>query len=356
VVLRRPPKTIADSGTPSGSLYSGATISHCSIGVQNREFGCAAGRPESGVQSLPLPVDQVLRDLIGHAFPPNTAVVRQSHVGEDRVALGDAAHRVGVGGPPGSGCDAEQAGLGVDHPGLAFVVEGDPGNVVPDHFGLPAFDGGFDHREVGLAAGRREGRTDVVGLALGVGDLQDQHVLRKPALVVRDGRGDAQGVALLAEQGISAVSRSEGPDRAVLGELHNVLVRVARPGDVVLPLVQRRAHGMEGFHEEGVLFLHRAQNVLPDGRHDAHRAHDVGGVRQFDAELRILGTQVAHDERDHVQRASTHATPVLLGQGRLHLLRIHPVVGGPGALSRAGADERALLHAGDVLRIGERGE
>ena len=51
VVLRRPPKMIADSGTPSGSWYSGASMSTWSMGVQNREFGCAAGRPESGVQS-----------------------------------------------------------------------------------------------------------------------------------------------------------------------------------------------------------------------------------------------------------------------------------------------------------------
>jgi len=34
VVLRRPPKRIAEIGTPSGSLYSGARIGHWSIGVQ----------------------------------------------------------------------------------------------------------------------------------------------------------------------------------------------------------------------------------------------------------------------------------------------------------------------------------
>ena len=53
VVLRRPPKTMASSGTPLGSSYSGASISTCLIGVQNRELGCAAGRPEAGVQSWP---------------------------------------------------------------------------------------------------------------------------------------------------------------------------------------------------------------------------------------------------------------------------------------------------------------
>src|SRR3954447_23587100 len=56
VVLRRPPKRIAEIGTPLGSSHSGARIGHWLIGVQYREFGWAAGSPASpllGVQSLP---------------------------------------------------------------------------------------------------------------------------------------------------------------------------------------------------------------------------------------------------------------------------------------------------------------
>ena len=53
MVLRRPPKRIAEIGTPFGSSHSGARIGHCDIGVQYREFGCAAGSSDSGVQSLP---------------------------------------------------------------------------------------------------------------------------------------------------------------------------------------------------------------------------------------------------------------------------------------------------------------
>src|SRR6266702_977706 len=51
VVALRPPKKIAEIGTPAGSLYSGAMIGHCAIGVQYREFGCAAGSSADGVQS-----------------------------------------------------------------------------------------------------------------------------------------------------------------------------------------------------------------------------------------------------------------------------------------------------------------
>ena len=54
VVLRRPPNRIAEIGTPWGSSHSGASEGHCDIGVQYREFGCAAGDPDSGVQSWPL--------------------------------------------------------------------------------------------------------------------------------------------------------------------------------------------------------------------------------------------------------------------------------------------------------------
>nr|CRL82891.1 hypothetical protein CPGR_06121 [Mycolicibacter nonchromogenicus] len=53
MVLRRAPNRIAEIGTPCGSSHSGARMGHCDIGVQYREFGWAAGVPDSGVQSLP---------------------------------------------------------------------------------------------------------------------------------------------------------------------------------------------------------------------------------------------------------------------------------------------------------------
>src|SRR6266487_4345806 len=53
VLGRRPPKRIADSGTPAGFCQSGSITGHCDAGAVNREFGCAPLRPESGVQSLP---------------------------------------------------------------------------------------------------------------------------------------------------------------------------------------------------------------------------------------------------------------------------------------------------------------
>ena len=90
------------------------------------------------------------------------------------------------------------------------------------------------HRQVGLAGGRREGAGDVLDLALGRGQLEDQHVLGEPALVAGHRRGDPQREALLAEQGVAAVARAEGPDLARLRVVDDVLVvRVAGPGHVL---------------------------------------------------------------------------------------------------------------------------
>ncbi len=50
---RRPPKRIAEIGTPLGSSHSGAMIGHCPAGTVKRALGWAAGVPDSGVQSLP---------------------------------------------------------------------------------------------------------------------------------------------------------------------------------------------------------------------------------------------------------------------------------------------------------------
>ena len=198
-----------------------------------RAFGCAAGSSTSGVHSLPLPVDRVLRRLAGHPLPPDVAVVGLGAVGEDRVAL-DRVHRVRVGLVAGVRRDAEEAGLGVDGVEAAVVAELHPGDVVADRLHLPARQGRDQHRQVGLAAGRREGAGDVLDLALGRGQLEDQHVLGHPALVARHRRGDPQREALLAEQRVAAVAGAVGPDLARLGVVDDVLVvGVAGPRNVL---------------------------------------------------------------------------------------------------------------------------
>ena len=53
VPARRPPNRNAEIGTPFTSSHSGAITGHWAAGAQKREFGCAAGVSDSGVQSLP---------------------------------------------------------------------------------------------------------------------------------------------------------------------------------------------------------------------------------------------------------------------------------------------------------------
>src|SRR5712671_109603 len=50
IPARLPPKRIASIGTPFGSSHSGAITGHCDAATVKRALGCAALRPESGVQ------------------------------------------------------------------------------------------------------------------------------------------------------------------------------------------------------------------------------------------------------------------------------------------------------------------
>src|SRR5688572_18039882 len=44
----------APIGTPSGFSQPGSIEGHCEAGAVNRALGCAAGRPQPGVQSWPV--------------------------------------------------------------------------------------------------------------------------------------------------------------------------------------------------------------------------------------------------------------------------------------------------------------
>ena len=75
LVARRPPKRMAEIGTPFGSSHSGAIDGHCDAGAVKRALGCAAGVPDSGVQSLPFQSMRCAGRLVGHVLPPHVAVV-----------------------------------------------------------------------------------------------------------------------------------------------------------------------------------------------------------------------------------------------------------------------------------------
>ncbi len=301
-----------------------------------------------------LPVGEVLRVAL-HLFPPHVAVVGESDVGEQRVALRDGAHRVRVGLPVGARRDAEEPGLRVHRVEPAVFPEAHPCDVVTEGLDPPARDGRLQHRQVGLAAGRGERGRDVVDLLLGRDQFEDQHVLGQPALVAGHRRGDPQRVALLAQQRVAAVAGAEAPDHPLLWEVGDVLDVVARPRHVLLPRLQRGTHRVQRGYELTV-GVQPLQHLRAHPGHDVHRHHDVFGVGDLHAQPRRVGVQRSHAERDHVHRATTHAAPVELRHDRLHLVGVHPVVGDPGVLLLDRADEGPLLDTRHVRGVRSRVE
>src|ERR1035437_5089584 len=53
VLGRRPPKRMAESGTPSGFCQAGSSTGHCDAGAVKRLLACAPFLPLVGVQALP---------------------------------------------------------------------------------------------------------------------------------------------------------------------------------------------------------------------------------------------------------------------------------------------------------------
>ena len=199
----------------------------------------------SGVQGLPSQSVRCGGRLVGQALPPDVAVGAQRDVREDRVAP-QRLDRGDVGRLARAGRDAEEAGLGVDRPQAAVVAGAQPRDVVAERLDAPAGDRRAQHREVRLAARRRERRGDVVRLARRVDHADEQHVLGEPALVAADHRRDAQREALLREDRVAAVARAERPHLERVGEVHDVLLVVAGPRDVLLARSQRGADRVDG--------------------------------------------------------------------------------------------------------------
>ena len=159
----------------------------------------------------------------------------------------------------------------------------------------------------------------------------------QPSLLPEPAR-QAQRHALLAEQRVAAVSRSDRPDGVVFGEVHDE----AALGVEVAERVQAV--------REVVRIAQMVERDLADARHDAHAQDDVLAVGDLDADLRELRARRPHQERDDVERASLHGAREERRQLRARVARCHPVVVRSRVLLRARADEREMFGAGDVVR------
>ena len=305
-----------------------------------REFGCAAG-PLGRIVGLATPVGDGHLAVV-EAFPPRLVVGGHADVGEDGVAL-DRGQRIRIGLGRSARRDAEETGFRIDRVQAAIGTRAHPADVVADRPHLPAVaDIAFrrdQHRQVGLAAGARERRGDVMRFALRILEAEDQHVLGQPAFAARLVRGDAQRVALLAEQRVAAVAGAKRLDRQFFREMHDVAaVRI------------EFADRVQAAHERTFALDPRQRRGAHAG-HDPHVGDDVRRIGDLDAATRQRRIDRAHAVRDHVHRAAAHAA----GEQLVHLLmavgRRHPVVVGAGIVLVAGADEGEVLDAGDIVGV-----
>src|SRR4029077_11460885 len=157
------------------------------------------------------PVDQFGGLFGSHLLPPYVAVRSHCAIREDGILRG-GEHGIPVRFHARSGSDAKESVLRVDGIEAAVGAELHPSYVVSYGLHFPPRYGRDHHGEVGLAAGRGERASEILGLAGGVGHLEDEHVFRHPAFITGLHRSDAQRVTLLAEQRIATVAGAVGPD------------------------------------------------------------------------------------------------------------------------------------------------
>ena len=117
------------------------------------------------------------------------------------------------------------------------------------------------------------------------------------------------------------------------------------------PVGQRRADRVQAGHELPVLAEHVERGLAHAG-HDPHRDRDVGRVGELDADVALVGAQRAHAERDDVHRAALHRPAEQVGSSSSRISAgVAPVVRRAGVVLVLGADERAVLDAGDVAGV-----
>ena len=177
-------------------------------------------------------------------------------------------------------------------------------------------------------------------------------MLGQPALVAGLDGSDAERVALLAEQRVAAIARAVGPDLARLGEVRDVFGLVAGPRHVGLGLRrQRRADRVHAAHEI-LAVAERLPHFVADPGHDVHVGDGVGRVGHHHADAGDGRADRPHRIGHHIHGAAGHGAVIELGQRRLHLGGVEPVVGRPGVVLALRADIGLVLDARDIERVG----
>ncbi len=144
-------------------------------------------------------------------------------------------------------------------------------------------------------------------------------MLRQPAFVAGEGRGNAQCKALLAQQRIAAVAGVDREDQP--------LFLVGEVADIALLGIQLGS-GVQAGHKRA-LSAQGLQRDLAHAGHDPHRERDIGTVGDLHTHLGERGARRSHDVGHDIHRPPLHRALENTIQKLLGLVGSHPVVGWP---------------------------
>ncbi len=260
------------------------------------------GKPGIGMSSrfsavrspvVALPVNQMIRCVLVNSFPPDVSVIRQCNVGINGV-LCCTVHGIGVGFVGGSRCHSKEPCFRIDGIQASVFSEFHPGNVVSDGFHFPARNGRNQHGQIGFPAGTWECSGYILYFAFRVGKLQNQHMLRQPAFISSLNGSNAEGETFFAQQCISAIAGTIGPDCPFFRELADIffLHGGTGPGGILFPFLQRSAYGMQAGNKFTV--SQDIQYFLSNTGHNAHVYNNVCAVGQFYTDFGGRGANRSH--------------------------------------------------------------
>ncbi len=307
-----------------------------------------------------------LWEVFATVAPPDAftaALVDEDLVGEDgatfevldvRLGVAQRFHEHLVGEVAHALSDAEHARLDVVDIKSAVALLGSAADdIVAERedrvacFGDGAFrDSGGD---IGLSAHAGEGGTEV-DAAVAVVDAEQGHMLDELDADVLIGLGFSLGILqrlnadepqteyLFGAECVAAVIAVDRTAIELLGEVSDPpIFLVERPEAV-------------GDAREARLFFEDAPAVV-EVAHSVEVADDVGAVSQLHAGGGELAVGGVGDKRHHVHDASLHNPVKELVEFAVHLLGIHPEVQRARVDRVLGANDGALLDAGDVVLI-----
>ena len=165
--------------------------------------------------------------------------------------------------------------------------------------------------------------------------------------------GNTQSQTLLAEDGVPAVTGTEGPDFAGFGELGDVFLfhRSTGPDAVVgFAVFERLTNGVDARNEFAV-FAKDFQNLVADAGHDVHIDHNVGRVGDFHTDLGNVAADRTHAVGNHIHGTAVHTAFVKTTHGGFEFSRGDPVVGRTGIFLLFAGDVGTGFHAGHVRRV-----